>query len=103
MENIDSDSELQLIKEVSNILQSEKQQETKKKAGRPRIYADGAKNHEKEVKYSSDYYREHKEKKIVCEYCQKEIVYIYKHQHYKSKVCQTIKSVREQLTGGLNV
>lgn len=94
---IDSDSEIKLIKEVSNDLQAE-QQETKKKVGRPRKYVQGAKQYEKDTKYSSEYYREHKDKKIVCEFCQKEIVYIYKHQHYKSKLCQTIKAVKEQLT-----
>jgi hypothetical protein len=94
---IDSDSEIQLINVVSTNLQTEQQEETKKKVGRPRKYIEGARQHEKDTKYSSEYYREHKDKKIVCEFCNKEIVYIYKHQHYKSKLCQTIKAVKEQL------
>lgn len=94
---IDSDSEIQLINVVSANLQTEQQEETKKKVGRPRKYIEGARQHEKDTKYSSEYYREHKDKKIVCEFCNKEIVYIYKHQHYKSKLCQTIKAVKEQL------
>jgi hypothetical protein len=78
-------------------LQTEQQEETKKKVGRPRKYIEGARQHEKDTKYSSEYYREHKDKTIVCEFCNKELVYIYKHQHYKSKLCQTIKAVKEQL------
>lgn len=80
----------------TNIL--EPQIETKKKVGRPRKYEKGARQNEIDTKYSSTYYREHKDKKIVCDFCNKEIVYIYKHQHLKSKLCQSLKQLREQLT-----
>jgi len=109
MEDINAYSDLQLALESEPVSEPEEQdleepeQETelnivaKAKRGRPRKYEEGAKQHEKDTKYSSQYYREHKDKKIVCEFCKKEIAYIYKHQHYKSKLCQTIKAVKEQL------
>jgi hypothetical protein len=71
---------------------------TKTKRGRPRKYEEGAKQHEKDIKYSSQYYREHKDKKIVCEFCKKEIAYIYKHQHYKSRVCQFMRTYKTHKT-----
>lgn len=71
-------------------------QQPSNRKGRPRIYENGAKQHEKEIKYSSTYYRENKGKKCICQYCDKEIVHIYRHQHLKSKTCQKIRAVKEQ-------
>ena len=65
--------------------------------GRPKIYQEGAKQHEKDTKYSSTYYKTHKDKKCICMYCDKEIVQIYKQQHYRSKTCQRIKAIKENL------
>ncbi len=66
----------------------------KKKRGRPRLYDSGAKAHEKEIKYSSQYYQNNKHKMIICECCDKEISYITKHQHLKTKTCQFIKALK---------
>jgi hypothetical protein len=96
METINSDSDLQLVKQEPIVAEPPEEPivAKAKTRGRPRKYEEGAKSHEKEIKYSSNYYRENKDKKITCEYCKKEIVYIYKHQHYKSKVCQVAKLVK---------
>jgi hypothetical protein len=69
-----------------------------RRRGRPKQYEHGAKENEKLVKYSSKYYRENKDKKCICEFCDKEIVKIYKHQHLKSKTCQKIRELKESIT-----
>lgn len=75
---------------------------TNPKRGRPRKYEQGAKAHEKEVKYSTNYYRENKNKTCICECCESEIRYITKHQHVKSKTCQLVKALKQQLVNNNN-
>jgi hypothetical protein len=101
MEDINTDSELALVNKKPEQEPEEQVTEpeiepvvAKAKRGRPRKYEEGAKMHEKVIKYSSQYYREHKDKKIECQFCKKEIVYIYKSQHYKSRVCQFMRTYK---------
>ena len=42
--------------------------------GRPKQYTNGAKEHAKEIKYSTDYYRNNKGEKCICDICKKRLV-----------------------------
>jgi len=64
-------------------------QETKRGRGRPKIYANGAKQHAVEQKYSSDYYRKNKGEQCVCERCKKEVSKWTLNQHQRSKRCMS--------------
>ena len=61
--------------------------------GRPKQYTNGAKEHAKEIKYSTDYYRNNKGEKCICDICKKEVSKWTLKQHLKSKTCQHIKSL----------
>lgn len=63
------------------------EQNVKKGRGRPRKYEEGSKAHEKLVKYSTSYYRSHKEDKIICDNCGESINRFTKTLHQRSKKC----------------
>ena len=63
--------------------------ELKLSRGRPKKYENGAKEYAKETKYSSDYYRNNKGQKCICEVCKKDVSKWTLRQHMKSKTCKS--------------
>ena len=55
--------------------------------GRPKIYDEGAKQHNINNKYSTDYYRTHKDEKINCPSCNQLINKFSKSQHMTTQKC----------------
>lgn len=68
-------------------------QEIVRGRGRPKVYANGAKQHAIETKYSSDYYRNKKGDKCICDICKKEVSKWTLKQHQKSIKCQNNKLI----------
>ena len=62
--------------------------EIKPSRGRPKKYENGAKAHEKEIKYSTDYYRKNKGERCICEVCKKDVSKWTLRQHMKSNFCK---------------
>jgi len=70
-------------------------EEIKRGRGRPKKYENGAKAHEKETKYSTDYYRKNKGERCICQVCKKDVSKWTLKNHMNTKSCQLIKTINE--------
>jgi len=63
-------------------------EDVKKRArGRPKIFEEGALKHNIDIKYSTTYYRQNKDKVILCEKCLSNVSKWTIKQHQSSKKC----------------